>query len=78
MKEKQEECSIIVDHVYKTFEVYMDKANSIKEKMLFWKRNRKEKRYGLGLAIAKSTVEKYNGKISVECKDGVTTFKVVI
>ena len=41
-------------------------------------RNRKEKRYGLGLAIAKSTVEKYNGKISVECKDGVTTFKVVI
>ena len=44
MKEKQEECSIIVDHVYKTFEVYMDKANSIKEKMLFWKRNRKEKR----------------------------------
>lgn len=44
MKEKQEECSIIVEHVYKTFEVYMDKANSIKEKMLFWKRNRKEKR----------------------------------
>lgn len=44
MKEKQEECSIIVDHVYKTFEVYMDKANSIKEKMLFWKRNKKEKR----------------------------------
>lgn len=41
-------------------------------------RNRKEKRYGLGLAIAKSTVEKYNGKISVECKDGITTFQVVI
>lgn len=41
-------------------------------------RNRKEKRYGLGLAIAKSTVEKYNGKISVECKNGVTTFKVII
>ena len=41
-------------------------------------RNREEKRYGLGLAIAKSTVEKYNGKISVECKDGITTFQVVI
>ena len=41
-------------------------------------RNRKEKRYGLGLAIAKSTVEKYNGKILVECKNGVTIFKVVI
>lgn len=36
--------SIIVENVYKTFEVYMDKANSLKEKLLFWKRNRKEKR----------------------------------
>lgn len=41
-------------------------------------RNRKEKRYGLGLAIAKKTVEKYSGKIEVICKDGVTNFKVVI
>lgn len=36
--------SIIVEHVYKTFEIYMDKANSLKEKLLFWKRNKKEKR----------------------------------
>lgn len=36
--------SIIVEHVYKTFEVYMDKASSLKEKLLFWKRNKKEKR----------------------------------
>ena len=35
---------IIVEHVYKTFNVYLDKANSIKEKLLFWKRNRKETR----------------------------------
>ena len=42
-------------------------------------RNRKEKRYGLGLAIAKSiVVEGYNGKIGVDCKDGVTTFKVIL
>ena len=41
-------------------------------------RNRSEKRYGLGLAIAKSTIEKYNGKIEVICKDGVTNFKVSI
>lgn len=41
-------------------------------------RNRSEKRYGLGLAIAKSTVQKYNGKIEVSCKDGITIFRVSI
>lgn len=41
-------------------------------------RNRSQKRYGLGLAIAKSTVDKYNGKIEVICKDGVTNFRVSI
>lgn len=41
-------------------------------------RNRKEKRYGLGLAIAKSTIEKYNGKIELSYKDNFTVFKVTI
>ena len=41
-------------------------------------RNRNEKRYGLGLSIAKATIEKYNGKITVDCKDGFTIFKVTI
>ena len=41
-------------------------------------RNRQEKRYGLGLAIAKSTIEKYNGKIEVDYKDKFTIFKVII
>ena len=40
----KEEDRIIVDHVYKSFDIYMDKANSLKEKMLFWNRNRKETR----------------------------------
>ena len=36
--------AIVVDHVYKTFNVYLDKANSFKERILFWKRNKKDKR----------------------------------
>ena len=42
--QNKEEDRIIVEHVYKTFNIYMDKANSLKEKMLFWTRNKKEKR----------------------------------
>lgn len=41
-------------------------------------RNREEKRYGLGLAIAKSTVQRYNGNIEVSCKNGFTIFKVIM
>ena len=36
--------TIIVEDVYKTFNVYMDKANTIKEKLMFFNRNKKEKR----------------------------------
>lgn len=44
MSKAEQENRIVVDHVYKTFNIYMDKANSLKEKLLFWNRNRKEKR----------------------------------
>lgn len=39
-------------------------------------RNREEKRYGLGLAIAKQAAEKYKGEISVNCDNGITVFTV--
>lgn len=41
-------------------------------------RNRNENRYGLGLAIAKNIVTSHNGKISVSCKNGYTTFKIIL
>lgn len=41
-------------------------------------RNRSEKRYGLGLAIAKSTVQKYNGNIKTYRKNNYTVFEVKI
>ena len=48
--------SIEVQDVYKTFNVYLDKANSLKEKLLFWQRNKKEVREvlkGINLNIKK-------------------------
>ena len=41
----KEQDAIIVDHVYKSFNVYYDKSNTVKESLLsLLKRNRKEKR----------------------------------
>lgn len=39
-------------------------------------RSRSEKRYGLGLSIAKGIVDKYNGEIKASSKDGFTSFIV--
>ena len=44
MKEN-DDIAIKVDHVYKSFNIYYDRANTLKERALFWMRNkRKEKR----------------------------------
>ena len=60
MKEDNENYKIIVDNVYKTFNVYLDKANTLKEKILFlFSRNRKEKREvlkGINLKIKEGEV----------------------
>lgn len=45
MKENDNEIAIKVDHVYKSFNIYYDRANTLKERALFWARNkRREKR----------------------------------
>jgi len=45
MKETQSEIAIKVNHVYKSFVVYYDRANTLKERLLFFRRNkRREKR----------------------------------
>ena len=53
------ECVIDVDNVYKTFNVYYDRTNTIKEKLLFWKSSKKERREilkGVTLKIKKGEV----------------------
>ncbi len=60
MQEQEADYKIVVDNVYKTFNVYLDKANTVKEKLLFlFSRNRKEKREvlkGINLKIKKGEV----------------------
>lgn len=51
--------TICVKNVYKIFNVYLDRANTVKEKLLFFSRNRKEKRKvlkGINLNIKKGEV----------------------
>ncbi len=54
---KKEQYSIVVDNVYKTFNVFLDKSNTIKESLLsLFKRNQREKRVvldGVSLNVKK-------------------------
>jgi len=58
MQEKKKIKRIEVKNVYKTFNIYYDKANSLKEKMLFWNRNKKEKRE----VLKDISLDIYNGE----------------
>lgn len=57
--------AIEVDNVFKTFKVYRDKGFSLKEKLLFWKRNQYEERavlQGISFTIPKGQVVGLIGK----------------
>ena len=56
IKTKEKEYAIIVKDVYKDFKQYYDKANTLKEKLLFWNRNDNEVLHilqGINLKIEK-------------------------
>ena len=56
---KNDEYVIEVENVYKDFNVYYDRTNTLKERLLFWKSSRKEKREilkGITLRIRKGEV----------------------
>ena len=56
---ENEENAIIVENVYKNFNVFYDKTNTIKEKVLFWNKSKKEVRKilkGIDLTIKKGEV----------------------
>ncbi len=80
VKLKKEKNSVLLEVKNKGDEIPKGEEEKIFER--FYRvdksRNRKENRYGLGLAIAKGVVEKYLGKISATSKDGYTTFTVIL
>ena len=75
---KKNKDKIIIDVKNKGNEIPISEREKIFDRFyrIDKSRNRNEKRYGLGLSIAKATVLKNNGSITVDYKDGYTIFEV--
>ena len=75
---KKNKDKIIIDVKNKGEEITVSEREKIFDRFyrIDKSRNRNEKRYGLGLSIAKATVLKNNGTIAVDYKDGYTIFEV--
>lgn len=72
------------NHIYFTVGNHGETIDPESQKHLFERfyrvdkaRNRKEGHFGLGLAIAKATTDRYGGTISVSSEDGYTLFTVI-
>ena len=75
---RKEKDKIIIDVKNKGEEIPISEREKIFDRFyrIDKSRNRNEKRYGLGLSIAKATVLKNNGSIKVDYKNGYTIFNV--
>ena len=75
---KKNKDKIIIDIKNKGIEIPISEREKIFDRFyrIDKSRNRNEKRYGLGLSIAKATVLKNKGSITVDYKDGYTIFEV--
>ena len=59
LDKKEDQWVIDVNNVYKSFNIYYDKTNTIKERLLFWRNTKKEKREilkGVTLKIKKGEI----------------------
>ena len=79
VKLKKEKNSVLLEVKNKGDEIPKGEEEKIFER--FYRvdksRNRKENRYGLGLAIAKKIVENHSGKITASSESGYTTFRII-